>query len=262
MISISSIIALILCGILIIAIPIILSVLILKKSKKASVALLAGVLSFLVMQVAIRIPLLQILGQQSWYTEISKIWLILFTAVTAALFETAGRILSIKYLIKKEFSFTQGLAHGVGHGGVEAILLVGLNFFIYGIMAIMFNSGALQAVMGSGDATANSLASLQNTLLTTPSGNYLWGTLERISTITFQIGLSVLAMYAFKFKKPKFLAYVFLAHAFLDFTSVYMLDITGSIFLTETFIFLCAVVMIYVILKIKKVYQRTLIENQ
>ena len=107
-------------------------------------ALVAGALSFYIPQMVIRVPLLQlILPTTSWYKALSThtFFYALFLGLSAALFETVGRTFTIGVLLKKSQSYKTGLIHGLGHGGIEAIFLVGLNYIIFAIYGILYLKG-------------------------------------------------------------------------------------------------------------------------
>ena len=104
------------------------------KHRKYTRALLFGVLTFTVFQVLLRIPLLQfVLPNMNWFlimTAIMPMFTAAFYGITASLFEELGRYLVMKLSLKNHTSFFDGLAFGIGHGGIEAVLLVGVNALI------------------------------------------------------------------------------------------------------------------------------------
>jgi uncharacterized membrane protein YhfC len=261
MVSTLSVIFLILGGALIIGLPIVLGKIITRRSKKLFNAFIAGILSFLVMQMIIRLPLLQVLNSQKWFSDIPFIWMIIILATSAALFETFGRIVSIKLIMKKDYRFNAGVAHGIAHGGTEAILLVGINFLVYGIIAILINNGIYDEIIGSNSEVAAGFNQIKDVLISTSSWDYLWGIFERLSTIVVQIGLSVITVFAFKTGKKIYFLLVFIIHSTVDFSSVLLLHYSGSVALTEGLILMFAIITMVIIVKINKKYKEMRLET-
>ncbi|ERI97265.1 Putative membrane peptidase family [Bittarella massiliensis (ex Durand et al. 2017)] len=94
---------------------------------------LAGVGTFLLFQLLLRIPLLDWL--RGWdglaLLAFRSPWLYaLFLALTAALFEEGGRYLAARLLLKGRTGCGEAMAFGLGHWGLEALALVGLPLLL------------------------------------------------------------------------------------------------------------------------------------
>ena len=75
----------------------------------------------------------------------SRPWLYyVYAALAAAVFEETGRLIAMKFWMKKWLDFPNALMYGIGHGGVEAILLGGLSGISNLVSMLMINSGAMQ----------------------------------------------------------------------------------------------------------------------
>ncbi|HYE08596.1 MAG TPA: YhfC family glutamic-type intramembrane protease, partial [Patescibacteria group bacterium] len=185
-----------------------------KRHKISLIAVLWGAIVFLVSQVATRIPLLTILGKQQWYMEMSSnIYLIaLFLGLTAGLFEEVGRYIVMKFFMKKSLSWKSGIAFGIGHGGIEAMVIVGLTILNYLIMSFMINSGVFESMIAA-NLPQGVAEQIKSMLVDTPAINFLAGGFERIMTMIIQIAFSVIVLYSVKFKKPVYLLYAILLHA-------------------------------------------------
>lgn len=235
--------------------PVILVIYFYKKYKISLIAVLIGVLVFLISQVAIRIPLLSLLGKQQWYLDMSQnITLIaLFLGLTAGLFEEVGRYIAMRFFMKKNLSWKTGVAFGIGHGGIEAIVLVGLTFLNYIIMSFMINSGIFDSMIAA-QLPAETANQIKTMLAEAPAINSLAGGFERIMAMTIQIGFSVLVMYAVKFKKPIFLLWAILAHAVVD-TPVVILGSMGlNVWVIELLVAVLAAAAFIFTLKAKKLF--------
>ncbi|WP_102693576.1 YhfC family glutamic-type intramembrane protease [Rummeliibacillus pycnus] len=96
--------------------------------KKRYIPFVLGVLTFVVSQVLLRIPLLQYLAEHSVaYSMFSATQPILFAimiGLSAGIFEELARFISIRFFMKQR-DWQSGFLLGTGHGGIEAVLLVG-----------------------------------------------------------------------------------------------------------------------------------------
>lgn len=113
---------------------------------------LFGAITFFVFQILIRIPILQlVLPQMDWYLKLqaSDYFLYsIFLGSTAALFEEVGRFVVIKLFLKKHHTFTDGLAFGIGHGGIEALLFAGINSLV--VVLLSYQSQVTASSMFAG----------------------------------------------------------------------------------------------------------------
>ena len=82
----------------------------------------------------------------------SRPWLYyVYAALAAAVFEETGRLIAMKFWMKKWLDFPNALMYGIGHGGVEAILIGGLSGISNLVSMLMINSGAMQNTLAAGN---------------------------------------------------------------------------------------------------------------
>ena len=228
-----------------------------RKHKISLIAVLLGAIVFFVSQIAIRIPLLSILGKQQWYIDMAtNIYLIaLFLALTAGIFEEVGRYIVMKLFMKKSLNWKNGIAFGIGHGGIEAIIIVGLTLLNYIVISMMINSGLFDSTIAATLPPAIA-EQIRSTLVDTPTINFLGGGFERTMVIIIQIALSVMVLYAVKFKKPIYLLYAILLHAVVDAPTVVLVSMGLNIWIIELYIAACATVGLIYIMKAKRIFAR------
>jgi len=228
-----------------------------KRHKISLIAVLWGAIVFLVSQVATRIPLLTILGKQQWYMEMSSnIYLIaLFLGLTAGLFEEVGRYIVMKFFMKKSLSWKSGIAFGIGHGGIEAMVIVGLTILNYLIMSFMINSGVFESMIAA-NLPQGVAEQIKSMLVDTPAINFLAGGFERIMTMIIQIAFSVIVLYSVKFKKPVYLLYAILLHAVVDTPAVILGNMGLNVWTIELYIAACAAASLIYIIKAKNVFAK------
>lgn len=144
-----------------------------------------------------------------------------YGAAAATLFEECGRLVAFKILMKNRASTPNAFMYGVGHGGAEAILLVGVTMINNLSAAIMINSGQMQTSLSQMDAASQQSAlQMLSPLWSAPASQYLLGGLERFPAIALQIALSLLVFYAVKTGAKQFFFLAMFFHFAADFVTV------------------------------------------
>ena len=135
-----------------------------------------------------------------------NIWLYsLYGGLMAGLFEETGRYLAFSFALKKyRAKNVNALMYGAGHGGFEAIVIVGLTMINNIVWSFMINNGRIAELTGSlsGDQLAQQAIGL---LISTPSYQFLLGGAERLFAILLHISLSVLVWFAVKWEGKLYL---------------------------------------------------------
>ena len=97
----------------------------------------------------------------------------LYGGAMAALFEETGRLLAFKTLLRKrvqEGRDIDALMYGAGHGGMEAMLIVGSAMVNNIVYSVMINTGrSAELITSAGETLAPTVEAAIQTLLTTPS---------------------------------------------------------------------------------------------
>ncbi|MEG2072059.1 MAG: YhfC family glutamic-type intramembrane protease [Oscillospiraceae bacterium] len=185
---------------------------------------LLGVLTFSVSQLFLRIPLLSLLTAKStWFASVELMQPILYVFIisaTAAIFEELGRFLVMKFFLKGRLNLETGVAFGIGHGGIEAIVLVGINAIAF-LLTSTF-SGPPELMFAAG--------------------------LERFSTLFIHIGLSVMVMLSLRDKKILWLFAALFLHTAINFFSA-LLSASIPVFAVEALLLLVAALMALFVFK-------------
>ena len=168
----------------------------------------------------------------------------LYGGFAAGIFEETGRFVAFK-LMKKHDSRETAITYGIGHGGVEAFLFVGVNMLVFAGMSLILNrAGTLDlGIIGGPDGPTAAFAgdadgALLGTLQGITPANCALATYERLVTVLFHIALSVLVFAAAR-RPGKLWLYpvAVLLHASVDFIAVlFQLGMIKSLLLTEVFI--------------------------
>lgn len=188
--------SLIACILVCFGIPIGGATLIRKRKKGIWKAFLFGLLAFTISQFCIRLPLVTyVLPRFVWFAVLQMNPFVygLFMALTAGLFEEAARWIAMRFL--KERTIYDGLAFGLGHGGIEAMGIVGVSC-VARLCMDLAGQGAMLSVSAGGLFTAG---------------------LERFFAITFHVGASLIVMYGLRTgKSGRYLLAAILLHTLSD----------------------------------------------
>lgn len=221
-------------------------------------AWMLGAAGFFVPQMLIRTPILSVLSGAPSFIRFSQehgFLYILALAFTAGLFELAGRIAAAKLIQRKGLSCPRALAAGLGHGGVESILLIGMAYINNLICIVMINTGALDALgaqMAAAGGDPAVLDTVRAALVDTPTPMFLLAGLERILTMIAQVGMSMMVCYGIHTERLWQWSLACLAsHTALDLATGIPLLIGGWLGYFTTYLFLAVMAAIAVLLTVR-----------
>lgn len=191
--------------------PVGLMLLLMRKKSSIWLSFLIGMLAFVISQILLRMPLLnQLQGRLSFQFFVIRqpMLYVLLLAFSAGLFEEFARYLGFLSVKKHHNSFYDALAFGLGHGGVEAFLLVGIPLL-----------GVNAGIQG------------------------VWlGLLERCFAMLAHVMLSVIVWYGVKEQKVRYVLLAVLVHTGLN---CYPL-LGTNIWIIETYL-VCYVILLSVL---------------
>lgn len=203
-----------------VGLPIVLLIVIRKKTKARISSFFIGSATFVVFALILEQILHMVVLKNTGTLLTGNIWLYaLYGGLAAGIFEETGRYLAMKFCMRKNLNKQNAIMYGAGHGGIEAILIVGLSSISNIITAAMINNGQLLtalSVSGVDEATYQSTISQLSALWTTPSWQFYVTGLERISAIIFHIAASYLVYLAVRNKKISWYLLAVLAHFLMD----------------------------------------------
>ena len=116
----------------------------------------------------------------------------LYGAFAAGIFEETGRYIAFRLLLPKgRFSERDtAVTYGIGHGGIETMLLLGATYGLYAAIALFSRSGDYIAALALAGGEAGDLAMLLGRLGQLTPGVCALAMLERVSALLLQIALS------------------------------------------------------------------------
>lgn len=182
-----------------------------------------GVVAFVISQIVLRVPILQkILPNMTWFLVMQQNpWVYgIFLGITAGIFEEVARLLFMKYGMKERAELLDGLAFGLGHGGIEAMVLVGLP---------LINS---MVTIALGKVNTSQLVYF----------NLLAAGIERIGAMAFHMGATLVILYGIRQGKGgRFTLLAILLHAIMNSAIVILPRVFGvGIIGVEAYIFVIA----------------------
>lgn len=184
-------------------------------------------------------------------------WLyVLYAIFAAGIFEETGRFVAFSLLKRKYGGIGNALTYGVGHGGIEAILLAGTSMVSNLAFALMVNQGMLGTLLNSA-ADAEAAAQLESAagqMQALPSYMFAIAGLERIAAIALHIGLSVIVYYAVVRPGKRWLyPLAILLHALVNLTAaMFQAGLLHSTLLMEAVVFLCAGLVVLIAVRVHK----------
>lgn len=181
--------------------------------------ILLGMVAFVLSQMVIRLPALEFLASESstyqlWHVT-KPVVMMLFLAFTAGLVEELARWIFMRYLMKR-WSFQSGVIFGMGHGGVEAVLLVGIP------------------MLGS------------TTLMLQPQMLVLSG-IERIFAMAIHICLSLIVLIGVRKRAFRYCMYAIFIHTLINFISGSLAKTQSPVVVELVLALLTAALMAYTI---------------
>ena len=182
------------------AVPVCLSVYLVRKHHAKLSTILIGAGTFIIFALVLESIMHQLVlnGPNGAAIMDNTLLYALYGGLAAGIFEETGRFISMKFLMKKEPSEPlPGVAYGVGHGGAEMLIIFGITMINNLALSALINSGQAEVLFSKvpEDAAAQLQTQLDQ-LQTLGAGALLIGFWERISALILHLGLSLMVWVA------------------------------------------------------------------
>jgi uncharacterized membrane protein YhfC len=177
---------------------------------------------------------------------------VLYGALAAGVFEELGRYVGFRFWLKGRHEYKDGLSFGLGHGGIEAIL-IGVIGAIYTLVLMqLIRSGTFDETLGAA-LSAEQANALKEHVMNTPFAFYVLGGLERAFALIFHITMSLLVLLGVRTNQFRYVLYAIAIHALLDVTpAMFQVGILKNIWTVEGVLVLFAVASLFVWNKLKR----------
>lgn len=145
----------------------------------------------------------------------STLLYVVYGCMAAGVFEECGRYIMYKTVLRRSLLRENAVTAGLGHGGVESILVGGTALCLYLATALLINGGKeSSAIALAGGQEAFSMVAQQ--LANMGMGYGLLGFVERGIAMTLHVSLSVVVFYGIQKGKKAYLPLAILLHALFD----------------------------------------------
>lgn len=188
----------------------------------------------------------------------------LYGALCAGIFEETGRFLAFKLFCKNENDPRASIMYGLGHGGVEAVVLVGITLISYAVTAMTVNALGTEALFGALPDEQRWAAEAQIAALTDyDMVSTLVSLAERILAIILHTALSIIVFASIKMKGKLWLyPAAIVLHALFDVpAALYQRGVITGIAVTELLLLAADIVLVLVTVKIYKAMKAELAER-
>ncbi|KAB7705508.1 YhfC family intramembrane metalloprotease [Bacillus aerolatus] len=224
-----------------------------KKGQFSWKAFLAGMVVFIlfaqVLEAGLHVVMIDPTGPSLKMTDNPYVFA-LYGGLAAAIFEEFGRYFALLFFLKRKREFGDGVSLGIGHGGIEAVLvgaIMAVNMFVY---AMMINAGTFESNLSM--FPADQVATIKQQVIDNGFGMYLLGGIERVAAIVMQIMFSLMVLLGVRRGKFKYVLYAIGLHFSIDFfVGLYQAGTIKNIFIVEALIIAFALLSFYIIKKLK-----------
>lgn len=200
MVPVSSLIMMAVNAVLGIAVPVCLSVYLVRKHHARLSTILIGAGTFILFALVLESTMHQLVLKGPHGASIldNTLRYAIYGGLAAGVFEETGRFLSMKFLMKKEPSAPlPGVAYGIGHGGVEMLIIFGITMINNLVISALINSGQTDVIFSKvPDEAVEQLRSQLDQLQTIGVGTLIIGIWERFSALVLHLGLSMMVWVA------------------------------------------------------------------
>lgn len=201
--------------IIFLVVPIIIAIIWKIRKKERFSTVTVGALTFLLFAIVLEKPIQNVLvfpvqmglaehGASRFINARPVLWAFI-VGLFPGVFEETGRFVAYKTVLKKRKNKETSISYGIGHGGFEVMLILGLTFITYISYSLMINTGTFKVVIdqviNQAPDQADQLYALAGQLASFSVSDLAVSIVERIVAVLYHVGASVLVFYACKEKK-------------------------------------------------------------
>jgi len=216
-VSMTQLVLMLVTAILGITLPLITAIIWCRKKHEPFTTVLIGAATFLLFAIVIEKPLQSLLimpdslglpqHAASNFINANPILWSFVVGLFPGVFEETGRFVAFKTVLRKRKQSKTGITHGLGHGGFEAMFVLGITFIEYFVFGIMINQGTFyeQMIASVKDTLTpdmmKQITAIIEAITTFSAGTAVLSLVERVIAVLYHTGASILVFYACKDKK-------------------------------------------------------------
>ena len=144
---------------------------------------------------------------------------VLYGITMAGVFEECGRYIVMRFFMKKNRTRENAVMYGIGHGGIEILVVLLPAMISYLLIAVLFSTGDVNRALSTLRITEETAAASLPAIQAAASFSYMamaMNVLERVFAMLLHIGLSVVVFYSVVSAKKIYLLLAILLHMLMD----------------------------------------------
>ncbi|MFO7171145.1 MAG: YhfC family glutamic-type intramembrane protease [Chloroflexota bacterium] len=219
-----------------------------------------GALIFALFQILTRVPAVQLIQAQI-APQLQESRPLLFAwlaalSLSAGVFEEVGRYVGYRWLMRREEkTWSKAVMYGVGHGGIEAMVLVA-GLALLGLVNLVALSSLDLSTLPISDEQRAQVEAQLAAVQSLPGWTPLLGAWERLWTVPFHVMLSVLVLQVFRRAQIWWLLLAIGVHALLNLAAVGLPEALGleglaELLLPEAIIAVAGLVSVWVVWRLR-----------
>ena len=144
---------------------------------------------------------------------------VLYGITMAGIFEECGRLIILKYILKKDRTRENAVIYGIGHGGTEILTVLLPAMILYLAIAVMFSQGDTETALKTLNISEETAAAALPSVQAAAAFDYAMmamNVMERLLAMLIHIGLTVIVYYGVVNAKKLCLPAAILLHMLAD----------------------------------------------
>lgn len=144
---------------------------------------------------------------------------VLYGITMAGIFEECGRLIILKYILKKDRTRENAVIYGIGHGGIEILTALLPAMILYLAIAVMFSQGDTEAALKTLNITEETATAALPSVQAAAAFDYAMmamNVMERLLAMLIHIGLTIVVYYGVVNAKKLCLPAAILLHMLAD----------------------------------------------
>ena len=123
---------------------------------------------------------------------------VLYGIIMAGVFEECGRHIVLKYILKKNRTRENAVLYGIGHGGIEILVVMLPTLITDLVVAVLFSGGDVENTLQSLKITEETAAAALPSIQAAAAFDYgmmAMNVIERLLAMFLHVGLTVIVYY-------------------------------------------------------------------
>ena len=144
---------------------------------------------------------------------------VLYGITMAGIFEECGRLIILKYILKKDRTRENAVIYGIGRGGIEILTVLLPAMILYLAIAVMFSQGDTEAALKTLNITEETATAALPSVQAAAAFDYAMmamNVMERLLAMLIHIGLTIIVYYGVVNAKKLCLPAAILLHMLAD----------------------------------------------